>query len=153
LFYERGDAVEVLLGFDLVGLRHGEIRLGLGDRHLLARVLQIRFALREVAFGLLERRLIRTEIENIECVARVYFLAGAKQPFVDIPIHASAHVHRVSRVGLRGILGEYGHVRRAHRRNHHGLRRRNAARRSLCSGLAACGSETAKNKDSESNAH
>ncbi len=108
--HQRRQAIVVLLRLEQVGLRDGQVGLGLQQRHLLPGELQIGFALREIAFGLLDRGLVRALIQNVQHIAGVHFLAGTEEPFFDIAVHASADVDRVAGVGLRRVFGKNRHV-------------------------------------------
>ncbi len=105
-------------------MRGGQVRFGLQQRHLLAGELQIRLALREISFGLFHRRLIRAQIQDVQHVARMHFLAGMEEPFVDIAVHAAAHLNRIAGVGLRRIIGEYRDVGGCNFGNQYGRGRR-----------------------------
>ncbi len=142
ILYQWSDAVEILLRLQLIGLGHGQVGLGLCDGDLLTRELQVRFALREVAFRLFQRCFVGANVQYVQRVSRVNLLAGSKKPLIDISVHASANFHSVSGVRLRGILGENRNVARAYSRHHHWLRKRRATGRTLCGRLTAPACET-----------
>ena len=150
-FHQRRQAIVVLLGLHQIGLRGGQVGLGLQQRHLLAREFEIRFALRQISFGLLHRGLVRAQIQNVQHVAGVHFLAGVEKPLVDIAVHAAAHLDRVAGVGLRRILGHHRHVGCLHLCHHHARAAEARGTLVLGRGIAAgCDDATpiAKNKTS-----
>ena len=72
--------------------------------------IEIGFALREIAFGLGESRLVVARVQYVQGVARAHFLPGPEQPLLNVSVDPRANVDGVAGVGLRRVLGIDRHI-------------------------------------------